>query len=367
MVDFGNALMQISAATNGAGASADYNNDLAKLPILQQQAVSADLQNQQQAGVLKQYAALRQAGVTDPMQYLKAAATYNPDFTEKAASIQAQNPLASLLQNNSGSNSQQPTSLTGDDFLKTLPPAIASQVKGIATGSQQLPTGMGGAANRQALLQLVNTYDPSFDAVNYNARANTRKDFTSGKSAQNITALNTAMGHLSSLSDAYDSLGNGGSPLINTATNAVQNALGYTDAQKATQKATSDVSTDAHAVSEELAKVFRSTGMAESDVKAWEKNLSTSASPTQSKAIIGDAIELMNSRLDSLGQQYNQGMGTTKNGIELLSPKAQQAYQKLTGNGAPQTNTNEKSTPSPASITPEQARAELARRKAAKN
>lgn len=295
----------------------------------------------------------------DPQSVLAALAAVNPDYAVKAAALQAQNPLAALLRPQSqaaynpavsgpkdaeasptlpwstgyqGGQKASLANLTGDDLLKALPPAIASQVKGIADGTQQLPTGMGGAANRQALLQLVNQYDPSFDAVNYNARSATRKDFTSGKAAQNITALNTAIGHLSSLSDAYDKLGNTDYPLVNKVANAVENQF-----SPANQAATADVTSKAHAVSEELAKVFRSTGMAESDVKAWEKQIDTSSTPAQSKAVIDAALELMNSRLDALGQQYSQGMGKTKDGIELLSPKAQSAYQKLTGRAPAET------------------------------
>jgi hypothetical protein len=52
--------------------------------------------------------------------------------------------------------------------------------------------------------------DPTFDGVNFQARAKTRSDFTSGKSAQNITALNTVVGHLDHLDRTIDGLGNSG-------------------------------------------------------------------------------------------------------------------------------------------------------------
>jgi hypothetical protein len=43
------------------------------------------------------------------------------------------------------------------------------------------------------------------------------------------------------------------------------------------------------------------------------------------------AIHLMDSRLSALGNQFSVGMGTNHSGIDLLSPPARAAYQKLMG------------------------------------
>lgn len=254
----------------------------------------------------------------------------------------ADNPTQTMPLGN-GTNPFSPTTqtpqagqqqTTGDDFLKTLQPNIASQVKALADGKMQFP---GGFALKspywQQMISAVSQYDPSFDAVNYNARSKTRGDFTSGKSAQNITALNTAMSHLSTLKDSYDALGNSDYPAYNSMANWVGNQFG----DKNTQTNTANVSADATAVSHELAKVFRSTGMSEGEIKDWENKINTSSTPSQSNAIIQSALDLMNGRMQAIGQQYNQGMGTTKDPLELLSPEAQRAYQKLSG-GKPSAN-----------------------------
>lgn len=218
--------------------------------------------------------------------------------------------------------------ISGDDFLKTLQPNIASQVKALADGKMQFP---GGFALKspywQQMISAVSQYDPNFDAVNYNARSKTRNSFVAGPDANNITALNTGMNHAASLKDAYDQLGNTDYPSINTAKNWLGNTFGDTT----TQTNTAAVSAKGHALSGELAKVFRSTGMAESDIKSWEDKLSTSATPAQSKEILNSAMDLMEGRLQALSSKYNQGMGTTKNGIDLLSPEAQKAYYKVRG------------------------------------
>jgi hypothetical protein len=63
-----------------------------------------------------------------------------------------------------------------------LPQNDAAQVKALAEGRMAFPTGTAlKSAYWQDMLQKVAQFDPSFDAVNYNARAGTRKAFTSGK------------------------------------------------------------------------------------------------------------------------------------------------------------------------------------------
>jgi hypothetical protein len=51
------------------------------------------------------------------------------------------------------------------------------------------------------MLAHVSNYDPGFDEVNYTSRSATRRDFTSGKAANNIRALNTAIGHFGHLEE----------------------------------------------------------------------------------------------------------------------------------------------------------------------
>lgn len=230
-----------------------------------------------------------------------------------------------------GGNVSNGQTLTGDAYLQTLPQNIADQVKALAEGRMQFP---GGFALKspywQQMISAVSQYDPSFDAVNYNARASTRKDFTSGKSAQNVTAINTAMGHLNSLKDSADALNNSSVPLWNTVANAAESAVG--DPRLKSFNLNKD------AVADELTRVFRQSGGSAADIADWKAQLDSSGSPEQFKGVMQKGIDLLNSRLDSIAQQYNTGMGTTKQGVDLLSPKAQAAYQRLTGEASPLTN-----------------------------
>jgi len=213
---------------------------------------------------------------------------------------------ADPLPNTQGSN------LTGDPYLQTLPGARAQQVKALAEGRMAFPSGFAlKSPYWQQLLQDVSQYDPSFDAVNYGARAKTRADFTSGKSAQNINAINTAIGHLSMLAQYGDQLNNTGMPALNAVKNWAEVQMG--------DKRVGQYQQLRDGVAGELTRVYRGTGGSEADVKQWQSNFPVNGSPDQIRGAIQAAANMLQSRLDSLGMLYNQGMGTTKDPLELLN------------------------------------------------
>jgi hypothetical protein len=207
-----------------------------------------------------------------------------------------------------------------NDFIKTLPPPVASQVKALAEGRMAFPQG---AALRsdywQNMLQNVAKYDPSFDAVNYNARSKTRADFTSGKAAQQVNAINTVIGHLSGLSDAAEALNNSDIPAFNSIANSISKATG-------SPKVT-NFDTIKKAVSDEVTRVWRQSGGSEADIQAAQKNLDASGSPAQLRGAIATYAGLLESKLGSLNEQYRQGMGTDK--IDMITPGAQKALDAI--------------------------------------
>jgi hypothetical protein len=207
-----------------------------------------------------------------------------------------------------------------DAFIETLPAPVASQVKALAEGRMAFPQG---AALRsdywQNMLQNVAKYDPSFDAVNYNARSKTRADFTSGKAAQQVNAINTVIGHLSGLSDAAEALNNSDIPLFNSLANSISKATG-------SPKVT-NFDTIKKAVSDEVTRVWRQSGGSEADIQAAQKNLDASGSPAQLRGAIATYADLLESKLGSLNEQYRQGMGTDK--IDMITPGAQKALDAI--------------------------------------
>jgi len=98
-------------------------------------------------------------------------------------------------------------SLTGEDFLKTLPPGMQLRVKAIAEGRELPLTGRAAAsgAGRQ-LMEAVTQYDPGWSVQ----RAQLRSAFTgNSKDGRNIGALNTAVAHIDQYVEALKALQNG--------------------------------------------------------------------------------------------------------------------------------------------------------------
>ena len=203
-----------------------------------------------------------------------------------------------------------------------------SMVQALIDGRMQFPTGNAlRAPYWQAMLQKVSTADPTFDAVNYGARSATRRDFLSGKSAQNVRSLNTAIGHLGQLNGQIGgTASHGGFPgatLLNGVENAIDRSSGSAGITTYDQTA--------GALASELTQVFRGGGGAVSDIARELEHLSANGSEEQKRTAIRNIGGLLKSRLDALGDQYQQGMGTTAQPFQLLNPHAKAAYAALAG------------------------------------
>lgn len=224
-------------------------------------------------------------------------------------------PLASQL---------LPTSsnVTGDKAIEKLPAAVQMQVKALADGRMQFPSGQAlKSPYWQNMLDAVAKYDPSFDAVNYNARAQTRKAFTSGKEAGMVNTLNTALGHLNELADASDALKNHDWKAFNTLGNFIATQTG--------SPVVTNFETIKSRVAPELVQAYRGAGGAEADIERNLKDFDAAASPAQLHGALKVTAELLQSKIDALQKQYDQGMGSSR--ISLLSDAGQKTLDRLQG------------------------------------
>lgn len=218
---------------------------------------------------------------------------------------------------------------SGQDFLAQLPPQIATQVKALAEGRMAFPGGMGMKSPYwQQMLQAVGQYDPNFDALNYNARSKVRQDFTSGKSRQNLTRIDTAMNTLGQLADVNDALG--GPQYLNSIRNMGLSAESDPNLVKYNQLAKT--------AADEVSLAVGGGSSAVGDRQNRLSSFTANQSPEARKTAIQTAIQELNSRLDPVANAYNQGMGTSKNGVDLLTPSTIAAYQKIMGGQPDPTN-----------------------------
>lgn len=203
-----------------------------------------------------------------------------------------------------------------------------SRVQAIIEGREPYPANSR-ASDAAFIRDKVHEADPQFDAVNYNARLKARQSFASGKDRENLKSFNTTIGHLGELSDAVEGLHNTSVPAWNKyVANPIAEQLSpkYQSALKRFQAART-------AVSDELTRSFRGSGGNVHDIIQWENAINSADSPEALRSAIRTAAKLLDSRISAVGDSYNQGMGTTKDPLELLNPTAAASFKHLMEGG----------------------------------
>lgn len=352
MSDFGDALMQISAATNGAQGLADYNKTVANNALTQQQtaltgaqAQAGNLTNQQTLSALQALTAAKNSGVTNPLQLYGAVATSNPSALADYASSFAKNPLAMAnvgwqggqgAQTPAGTTAaggpaqpaQDPSALqpeTPDDkrnyqFLNTqVPPQYRALIRQISNGDESV--GNADSIRSNGLLALATQFDPSLSKTNFTDRVQTAKDFASGgKSGQALTSINTATKHLAQVALAGLDLHNGSVPALNWTKNEFNKALGADPL--------TNLNSTVQTVAPELAKAASGGGdTTEADRQAQADSFGGSLSPKQLLGTAAGKVDLMQSKAQELGNTYQKNMGRAPK--QTINPANQQTLDDI--------------------------------------
>jgi hypothetical protein len=218
-----------------------------------------------------------------------------------------------------------PQSLTGEDYLKTLPPATASLVKKYANGELAVTPQMTRTSQGAQLLGAISQYDPTFDATNYQKRQQTASAFAKGPQGNAVRGANQALYHMGNLYQRAEDLGNTGilPGIVNPIVNYVQEK-GFGDSRQAKFRQS------AQAVASELRRVFAGAGGGSlAELNEWKETMPVNASEEQQKAYIQNGLDLLKGGIDALNQQYQAGMGLNKNVTDLLNPQSRKVYEKL--------------------------------------
>lgn len=201
--------------------------------------------------------------------------------------------------------------ITGEDFLKTLPFAVANQVRQIANGDQEVPSASSRNPMAQQIRQAVNQYDPAFN----DNRRKTMIEFATGAPGRQVDAVNTAITHLELLQKAGQAMHNGSFVPGNTIYNAFVSTFGNANP--------SNFDNIAQRVSGELNKATGSKG--EKEMEAIKSNLSRSGSDAEINGAVKINLQLLGGAMDSLKHDYVRGTGFDFNHPKvqgLLSPRA---------------------------------------------
>ena len=202
--------------------------------------------------------------------------------------------------------------------------AIVAFVAGVYAMGKQA------CVNRIAAAQQV---DPTFDQTTWSGRVAGVKDFASGKSSEMVRSANQTLHHINGLLDSADALHNGNYPALNWAGNKLNEATGGGEP-------TSFV-INAHAVADEMGKVFKGANLSDSEIHAWADNLSPNMSPAQQRAAVGKMTELLHGALDALDEKRVASIGqvAADKAGPIIKPEGQAVLKRIdawlkAGNGA---------------------------------
>ncbi len=199
------------------------------------------------------------------------------------------------------------------------PQENATVAQGIANYKIAPPT-LTRSPQSRAIMSEVLKLNPDFNAQHYQTAQKTENAFTSGKPADNVNALNTALGHLGHLHGAAEALKNGNIRLLNGIAN-------YFDVEAGKDPVTT-YKTIVHRVGPELVKAYVGAGGGVEERGLAEADFDPKNGPDQLQSNISISAKLLGSKLDALQHQYNQGT-RGRGDLQLITPEAQGTMDRL--------------------------------------
>jgi hypothetical protein len=218
--------------------------------------------------------------------------------------------------------------LSGSDYLNSIPKDRANQAIAVLAGKAPYPsTARNNKFNQQILLD-VRSAEPDFDATAWGRRTKMIADFTSGPTSKLIRSLNQAPLHALTLADAYDQLNNyDGSHTVNDALTNTEAAMGV----KPQLAARGKFNAAQPAVADELATLYKGGPGTIPGIEDQKRAFAMGAGPTESNSALSAASELMRDRMETIQEQWKNGMGSVADMFPVISPQAKSALDKLYG------------------------------------
>lgn len=262
--------------------------------------------------------------------YLRYKGSVGPTATfaiQAGAFAQPPNPAAAAAA------AAAPTPQAGAEAaLQRLDPRMRATVKQVGEYQQkksEILARLPGAAKENFNAALDAAY-PNYSEQNYDARHKMVLDYTSGKTSQQINAINTAGGHLAALADAADALKNNNVQLVNLIANKVGVAIG--------KDPVTTFNTIVHRVGPELAAAYIQGGGGEGERGTTAADFDPKLGPDQLKSNLAITAKLLGSKISSNENQWKQTMERDDFRDRFLSPEAKAAFARL----SPTTKTTSK-------------------------
>ena len=225
--------------------------------------------------------------------------------------------------------SNPPPSYVHPEVLEDMSDADANRVKAMSEGREKfLPQSRNNPYNRY-LMDKLHAYDSLVDESAYGRRQKTANFFavgTNGGGGQNIAAMNTWAQHMDEYLKLSQELNLGRFTTLNEAYNFLT-SHGFTS--KEAQDKLGQLEVTSKAVADEGAKVMAGSGSALADREEWEKRFAPSTPATVALAKGKEVEKLVEGRLSSLANQYNEGMRTNHDPMKFVAPKTREIMDRL--------------------------------------
>jgi hypothetical protein len=242
------------------------------------------------------------------------AAKTRMNVAPKIQVLNATNPFANAPAPSTPGAPGSPT--TPEQVLAKYTPKQQSIIQGVAnyTLDPKMVRSNRNPAATAELMAAVREYNPQYDETAFGEKTKLRNTI-----ATQSMALNTATHHLDQLSQAVDALQNGNVQIFNKIGNAYGVQTGADP--------TTNFNAIKSAVAGELSKVFKGGMASDKEISEQNANLSSSSSPAQLKGAINNYINLMQGRLNGLGETYEGQIGIKPN-FQIVSPRAQEVFNR---------------------------------------
>lgn len=208
----------------------------------------------------------------------------------------------------------------------TSPEAIDNTVKAVLEGRMAPPTSF--AASKpywQSILRRAAEVEPNFDLTTWQARQQGVKNFTSGKDAESVRAIDQTLHHMAALVGSAKELPGTSYQAANKVINFYRTQTG-SDAE-------GNFLLNAHAVAEEMSKVYKGGNLSDAEIRSWEKSLHPNMSPDQQRGAIRKLNELLQGGLHALEEKRLGAVGpaAAERMGPLLKPAAAEKLQGIEG------------------------------------
>lgn len=209
---------------------------------------------------------------------------------------------------------------TGEEFLSTIPQnwrRLVKQIGDYMVDPNRAVAARGGS--RERVMQWVAQYNPAYDSSLFSNRAPTRRAYTTGTQGQQITALNTAIGHLDQLASLTEQLNNSSFTPANRVWNELRQMFG--------DAAPTNFETLKESLAAEVDAVMSKGAATVSGRQAAKEQMHNASSPQQLAGYVRTLIPLLGSRLSALDYAYHQAMGAD-DPFKALSGPARSVLEK---------------------------------------